>query len=156
MTHTWDDSSRQTFIIVTHLWSRRRYVALNTPFFPKYCIATILKMIDRIPVDIQLRIISYLSADDIYSVGEICQDWKVLYENRTIAQKIINRDIEELTSVDSELLMMVQKGLCLNEYVSIKVNIVLSQTTKNYKVGWNVIVPKKIENIGAITFHPTR
>lgn len=92
-------------------------------------------MIDRIPVDIQLRIISYLSADDIYSVGEICQDWKVLYENRTIAQKIINRDIEELTSVDSELLMMVQKGLCLNEYVSIKVNIVLSQTTKNYKVG---------------------
>ena len=77
-------------------------------------------MLDQIPIDVQLRIINHLSADDVYAVGKVCNDWKVLYENKNVAQKIINRDIEELASVNSDLLKLLEKGLGLNEYLSTK------------------------------------
>ena len=98
-------------------------------------------MIDKIPLDIKLRVMTKLSADDVYSVGQVCPEFKLLSENETVAKKIIRRDLENLSSLDSEFLGQIKKGLALYEYLSIKVFIY------SFKEKYNLI-PSSGGNIG--------
>jgi uncharacterized protein YeeX (DUF496 family) len=78
-------------------------------------------MIDNFPIDIQLRIMRYLTPEDISTVGTFCKEWKFISEN--ISKNIIERDLQDLKTLNSDLLKQVENGLNLDEYLSAKVSI---------------------------------